>query len=254
MKNKIIDSLKQIELKYSVKILYACESGSRAWGFESKDSDYDVRFIYVHKFEHYLSVDEKRDVIEEPIDDLLDICGWDIKKTLYLLKKSNPSLIEWFNSPTVYMEDKNFRNEFQVLLHKYYSPKTNFYHYLGMAKGNYRGYLKREMVRSKKYLYVLRPILSMMYIERFNDFAPMNFDVLKEMFVKDSSELEEINKLLSFKRAGKECDLMPKNTFLNTFIDREFSRLQESASNINENKVEYEAINNFFISQIKKSM
>src|SRR5437879_13444130 len=101
MNNQISDELLAIEERERVRILYACESGSRAWGFPSADSDYDVRFIYVHRPEWYLSVFEKRDVIERPLKDCLDLSGWDIKKALQLLRKSNAPLLEWLGSPIV---------------------------------------------------------------------------------------------------------------------------------------------------------
>lgn len=94
MREEILKRLTDIEGEEDVKIFYACESGSRAWGFPSADSDYDVRFLYRHPEEWYLSVDleEKRDVIERPINDDLDISGWDLRKALKLLRKSNPPL------------------------------------------------------------------------------------------------------------------------------------------------------------------
>src|SRR6188768_2678862 len=108
MNDIIVAKLKEVERQYQVKILYACESGSRAWGFASPDSDFDARFIYVHKKEHYLSIEEQRDVIELPIDEVLDINGWELKKALRLFKKSNGPLYEWLQSPIVYMQDEFF--------------------------------------------------------------------------------------------------------------------------------------------------
>ena len=101
IKKRIDEELEAIESQNNVKILYACESGSRAWGFPSKDSDYDIRFIYIHRTEWYLRVDNSRlrDVIEKPIDDELDVSGWELRKALILFKKSNPAFIEWLNSP-----------------------------------------------------------------------------------------------------------------------------------------------------------
>jgi predicted nucleotidyltransferase len=100
----ILEQLEQIEQEEQVTILYACESGSRAWGFPSQDSDYDVRFIYLHKPEWYLSIYDKRDVIERPINNMLDINGWDLRKALNLFRKSNPPLLEWLQSPIQYKE------------------------------------------------------------------------------------------------------------------------------------------------------
>ena len=102
MRKKIKEQLRRIEDAENIKILLAVESGSRAWGFASPDSDYDVRFVYIRSLEDYLRLDAIRDVIELPIDDVLDINGWDLQKTLRLLHKSNPTLFEWFSSPIVY--------------------------------------------------------------------------------------------------------------------------------------------------------
>ena len=106
MREQIIDELKQIEQHYNVKVLYACEAGSRCWHIESEDSDYDVRFIYAHEHEWYLNLNDGRDVIEiKRPNDVLDISGWDVRKALRLFKKSNPPLLEWLYSDTVYMQD-----------------------------------------------------------------------------------------------------------------------------------------------------
>ena len=100
--------LSAIEAEFGVRILYACESGSRGWGFASPDSDYDVRFIYVHPLAWYLQVHVQRDVIELPISDELDINGWELRKALGLLRKGNATLIEWLDSPIVYRADAVF--------------------------------------------------------------------------------------------------------------------------------------------------
>ena len=98
----IKEKLSEIEEKHNVKIIYACESGSRAWGFASPDSDYDVRFVYVRDVRDYLRLERIRDVIEYELNDIYDINGWDIKKLLLLLAKSNPVIFEWADSPVVY--------------------------------------------------------------------------------------------------------------------------------------------------------
>src|SRR5277367_4761827 len=151
--NSVGEELRRIEQAYDVRVLYACESGSRAWGFASQDSDYDVRFLYVHSRDWYLSIEDRRDVIEEPISESLDISGWELRKALRLLRKSNPPLLEWLKSPVVYAEDGTFLAGFRQLAAEYYSPVRCFAHYLHMASGNARQYLKGETVCLKKYLY-----------------------------------------------------------------------------------------------------
>ena len=115
MRKKIQTQLRRIEEEENIKILLAVESGSRAWGFASPDSDYDVRFIYIRRMEDYLKLEKVRDVIELPMDDVLDMNGWDLQKTLRLLYKSNPTLFEWFSSPIVYQETE-FADKFRDLM------------------------------------------------------------------------------------------------------------------------------------------
>ena len=119
MEKLICSKLHEIEKENNVKILLAVESGSRAWGFASPDSDYDVRFIYVRPKDDYLRLENVRDVIELPIDDVLDINGWDLQKTLRLLYKSNPTLFEWFSSPIVYLET-DFADRFRKIMGEYF--------------------------------------------------------------------------------------------------------------------------------------
>lgn len=132
MRKVIIEKLQQIEKQENVRILHAVESGSRAWGFESPDSDFDVRFIYVRPRDYYLKLEQTRDVLEFPINDLLDVNGWDLQKALRLLHRSNPSVFEWFKSPIVYRETA-FSQEFIPLMENYFSAKSGLYHYLNMA-------------------------------------------------------------------------------------------------------------------------
>src|SRR6266540_3954918 len=110
--------LDEIEANHDVRVAFCCESGSRAWGFASTDSDYDVRFIYVRRPEWYLSIDleERRDVIETPIEGVWDVNGWDLRKALRLLRKSNPPLFEWLQSPIVYRERSSVAAQMRSIL------------------------------------------------------------------------------------------------------------------------------------------
>ncbi|MBR0440703.1 MAG: nucleotidyltransferase domain-containing protein, partial [Firmicutes bacterium] len=177
MKELILSRLRQIEKDNGVRILLAVESGSRAWGFASSDSDYDVRFIYARPAEDYLRIEEIRDVIEVPISGELDINGWDLKKTLRLLYRSNPTLFEWFSSPIVYRETP-FAARFREIMNDYFSRKKSLYHYISMAEGNYREFLKGETVKAKKYFYVLRPVLACRWVLDRGTPPPMLFSDL----------------------------------------------------------------------------
>ena len=190
--NRIRDELLRIEREEDVTVLYACESGSRAWGFESEDSDYDVRFIYLRRTEWYLTIRNKRDVIEKPIDDELDISGWDLTKALQLLRKSNPPLLEWLTSPIVYTETSSFTERIRERMADYYSPISCMYHYLHMAENNFRKYLKEDEVWTKKYFYVLRPVLACNWIERGLGVVPMEFERLVDRLVDNPDLRREI--------------------------------------------------------------
>jgi hypothetical protein len=224
MEETIRAHLGQIEADENVKVVYACESGSRAWGFPSVDSDYDVRFLYVRPVEWYLSIDEKRDVLERPINEGLDINGWDLRKALHLFRKSNPPLLEWLGSPIVYLEKYSVAAKMRELASVYYSPSACLYHYLHMARGNFREYLKGEEVWVKKYFYVLRPILAMNWIEKELGVVPTNFNVLVEKLVTEPELRMEIDRMLAAKRAGAELDRGPRIEPISQFIEHELER------------------------------
>jgi predicted nucleotidyltransferase len=226
MQEIIRERLGHIEPQEDIKIFYACESGSRAWGFPSSDSDYDVRFLYIHPTEWYLSIENQRDVIEQPVSDQLDINGWDIRKALKLFRKSNPPLLEWLGSPIRYLERYTIVGNMREMAPVYYSPAACIYHYLHMAQGNYREYLKGEQVWVKKYLYVLRPLLAIRWIEQELGVVPMGFSVLVDRLVSSLTLREEIKKLLEAKRQGAELDSGPRIAPISEFIEGELSRLE----------------------------
>jgi len=229
----IQQELHNIEQEENVRILYACESGSRAWGFPSQDSDYDVRFIYIRPVDWYLSIFDKRDVIERPINDLLDINGWDLKKALNLFRKSNPPLLEWLHSPILYLEKYTIAEQIRRISPLTFSPKSCMYHYLNMAKGNYRDYLQGDQVKIKKYFYVLRPILACAWIEHYNEMPPMQFDVLVERLIPEGGELREvIQELLRRKKTGDELDFEPRIHPINTFLEEQINDFEHKAAGL----------------------
>jgi predicted nucleotidyltransferase len=237
LRDIILKSLNQIEEDFNVKILYACESGSRAWQFPSKDSDYDVRFIYVHRKEDYLTIDpigigKKRDVIELPINDVLDISGWDLTKALRLFRKSNPPLMEWLRSSIVYYQAYSTIEQMQELSQTVFAPNSCLHHYLNMATNNFREFLQGEEVKIKKYFYVLRPVLASSWIEKYNEFPPLEFPTLLNNIVPEGPLKGEINTLLKRKMAGDELDLEPKIEVINNYLHEEITRLREYANTL----------------------
>jgi predicted nucleotidyltransferase len=215
--------LKRIEREHNVTVLYACESGSRAWGFASTDSDYDVRFVYVERPEWFVQVKAPRDVIERPLDDELDVSGWELRKTLGLLRKSNPTLLEWLDSPLVYRSETDATQRLRELAEAFYSPPAARSHYLSMAKKNFRGYLQGDEVRFKKYFYVLRPLLAVRWIDQGRGRPPMTFaDLLTT--VDDAALLDEVAELLVLKRNAGEAAYGPRRVALHAFITAELER------------------------------
>lgn len=226
IRSDILDRLLAIEAEHGVPVLYACESGSRGWGFASPDSDYDVRFIYVHPLPWYLRVSAQRDVIEVPISDELDINGWELRKALSLLKKGNATLIEWLDSPVVYRADVDFLRAMRDAARQTHQAERSFHHYVHMARKNYREYLRGDTVRIKKYLYVLRPLLATLWIEQGRGVAPMRFQDLVDAIVTDPALLDAIGHLLAIKRAAMESEYGQPLPIINAFIDSELTRLE----------------------------
>ncbi|MBG5920713.1 nucleotidyltransferase domain-containing protein [Providencia vermicola] len=218
MQDRIRQTLTQIEKTQRIKILYACESGSRGWGFASRDSDYDVRFIYVHQLDWYLTLDRKRDVIERPIDDELDVAGWELSKALKLMRNSNPALIEWLHSPIVYQKDALFMQQCEQLASKFYSPLKARYHYLSIAKRNWREDFKEETIRLKKYFYILRAVLALRWIEHSKMMPPMAFSQLVQATVTDHAVLAEIEQLLVMKQHADESRYGPHRPAIDRLI------------------------------------
>ncbi|MEQ9229078.1 MAG: nucleotidyltransferase domain-containing protein [Cyclobacteriaceae bacterium] len=231
MEELIKTELKRIEQEHNIQILYAVESGSRAWGFASKDSDWDVRFIYVHHPDWYLAIDDKKDSMEVMLPNDLDFAGWELRKTLKLFRKSNPPLLEWLRSPLVYLEQYSTAEQMQDLSAQFFNPKSCTYHYLHMAEGNYRDYLQGEQVRVKKYFYVLRPILACKWIEETNTMAPMEFFELVSSQVSNHELRTEIEQLLERKMNGDELDLEPRINVINQFVQEEIQRFNEVVRN-----------------------
>lgn len=225
MEDLIKSKLEEIEKRENIKILHCVESGSRAWGFASPDSDYDVRFIYVRPKEFYLRLDKTRDVIEWQLDDTLDINGWDISKALSLLYKSNPTLFEWNSSPIVYKTTKEWES-IATIINKYFVAKSGLYHYLSTAKSNYREYLKGEIVRLKKYFYVLRPMLACEWILAEGTPPPMLFSTLMEKYL-DASIRTDVLKLLDLKMNKTEIAEGKRFDKVNEYIESKIDTIEE---------------------------
>ncbi len=250
MENAIIQQISEIEEKENVKIIYCAESGSRAWGFSSSDSDFDVRFIYVRPKEEYLRLDNCRDVIEWQLDETLDINGWDIRKALILLYKSNPTLFEWNNSPIIYKTTEEW-DKISAVINKYFVAKSGLYHYMNMAEKNYREYLSGETVKLKKYFYVLRPILACKWILDEGTPPPMLFSVLMKKYL-EKELVPEITELLETKINSPEITEVKKIIAINSYIEKSFEQLRDEIKAIPPHKKnDWAELNKIFLSLLE---
>ncbi|QFT55215.1 nucleotidyltransferase domain-containing protein [Microbulbifer sp. THAF38] len=232
----IQDRLKTLEAEKGIETLYACESGSRAWGFESPDSDWDVRFIYKRDLNHYLTLGNPRDVVEVPFDkalgDELDLVGWDISKALGLLRGSNPTLIEWLFSPKVYLSQQEVLDELRSLAKKCWQPRALAHHYISMGFNCYSKFARKndegsKEIQVKKLLYVMRSILNALYIKRFMAIPPVDFmQMCKELLVNAQEEwlLQLISSLIEKKKGLDEGSLVVLDARLDNWIQENLDR------------------------------
>lgn len=246
VKRDILDKLAEIEKTEHVKVLYAVESGSRAWGVESPDSDYDVRFIYVRPQADYLCVREKRDVIEWQLDEVLDINGWDLKKTLVQFHKGNATLFEWANSPVVYKTTDLWERIYDAC-RQYFSEKAALYHYYGTAKSTFLQYLRGESVRYKKYIYALRPLLACIFIEDRHCVPPVSFRDLLCQELPDELAAE-IDRMLQVKAKGDESDLNPQLPVIRKYIEDEIDRYERLSREMPDDRTpDWERLDQIFL-------
>ncbi len=242
-REKVLKELRQIEQDKTVRILFAIESGSRAWGFPSPDSDYDARFVYARRPDWYLSITPGRDVIELPIDDLLDINGWDIKKALGLLLKPNPVLLEWLDSPIHYIWNEAVCDPLVQFSREISHATACLYHYRSLGVRQYKLHLEGKAdIKLKKLLYVLRPAMAVRWVRLNPDrFPPMNFHELIAGCDLDAGLRAEIDEILEQKSKTKELGLSPARPDINAFCEAEFDWAKTHASDFaseKENKLE----------------
>jgi hypothetical protein len=244
---RINNTLAQLELDHRVSILYAVESGSRAWGFESRDSDYDVRFIYARAALDYLRIRPARDVIELPIAGDLDVNGWDIVKALNLFRSSNPTLLEWLRSPIVYREQGAFAESLRALTMESVSKRRMGYHYLSMAGGQFRDYIDgRSEVSSKKYLYALRPLLCLNWITQYGTPPPTAVKEMIPALSLPAAVLDRLNELIARKMSGGEVGLGPADEVLTGYCRIEIARFDQLVPGLPDPPMESEPLDQLF--------
>jgi predicted nucleotidyltransferase len=252
MKETILEQLANIERSENVRILFACESGSRAWGFASPDSDYDVRFIYAQPKNNYLSIRERKDIIELPVNAVLDVNGWDIRKALQLFLRSNSTLYEWLQSPIVYKEEGGFSAELKTLMPQYYSRRAGCHHYLSMAYNALNNDLHSPEVRLKKYFYALRPTLACGWVLEKQTVPPMEFGLLRTL-ITDKNWNDTVDQLLQEKVKADEKALIPPVALLQDWLETTLPLYKEKAEAIAAAKQDTDQLDEVFRKYLRGS-
>lgn len=255
--------LRRLEAAEGVRVLLAVESGSRAWGFESPDSDFDVRLVYVRPIEYYLRLQSTRDVLERRLDEVLDVSGWDLDKALRLMRGANPSLFEWLASPIVYAEDSAFA-AVRDLAADCFSPVSSAHHYLSMARTGMSGLtgttrmadkadkadkaaVAGETIRLKKCLYAMRAILACRWVVAERVPVPMLFRDLVDAQL-EASMRGLVDELLEAKAVAGECDEYPRIPALSTWAASAVAELEEDvAALVPKPKMAWERLNDVFL-------
>ena len=257
--NKITQSIKeklsQIEERENMRIIYACESGSRAWGFASPDSDYDVRFIFVRPVQDYLRVKDLPDFIDAELNEVYDINGWDLKKFCKQLYKSNPVIFEWGDSPLVYRTSEDWKM-IKSVMKDYICPRTMIYHYLGLANSSIKKYLTDKEITYKKYFYILRAVLAASWIFEKKSPAPTEYAKLVAAELERKSptlnyfidgDFEELQKDLYEKKSSSEKARGKRNIFLDNFIDMRMTILDGERESLQRKSFSWEKLNQLFL-------
>lgn len=240
--------LKHIEKKRNVKINYACESGSRAWGFASPDSDYDVRFLYTHPLEWYLTVSEKRDTIDI-MDGDFDAVGWELRKSLRLLKKSNVPALEHLFSPILYKGEDELVLELRAIAKDCFSPVASMYHYLSMSK-KYEEKLSGSTIKLKSLFYALRTAIAGKWILEYKSLPPVVFSEILSLVSNDIAS--EIKNLMIVKSENNESYLHSRNEKVIRFVSETIAINDKYAKTLRSGKPDSERIDNFLFKEITK--
>ncbi len=236
----------EIEEKEHVRVLHGVESGSRAWGFASPDSDYDVRFVYMRPMEYYLGLQPKKDFIDWELDETLDINGWDLCKVLQHFQKGNAVVYEWAGSPVTYLTTPLWDEVRRAGL-RYFSCKSAMYHYYGTANKNYLEHLTQDRVKYKKYFYVLRPLLACRWIEEKGCPPPVPFRELMEETLEHDMRTA-VEELMQQKMEMTEGEKGPRKDIVNAYIERKLSYYKQKADSMEDDRNgDWTELNKLFI-------
>ena len=253
MTNTIINHLQELEQTKNTTILMAIESGSRAWGFPSPDSDYDVRMVYLHQSDWYLSITNQKDTIAYFHGELLDINGWDIRKTLSLLRKSNATPFEWSQSPICYLEKEGFRAQLLNLAKQFFQPYHTINHYKGIAKNSFSKMDANGQIKLKKLFYVIRPLLAINWVIQDASVPPMDIFNLMDR-LEDAAVKEEILELIALKAGKKEEYVYDISLGIKNYLLDQFEKVSQLNWNTEQSVPNIEVLNNYFRNLISKNL
>lgn len=251
MKTTIQHQLKSIEQEHELKILFSCESGSRGWQFPSEDSDFDVRFIYVRPLRSYLSVTPMTDHVNLPINNELDVYGWDLRKVLQLIRKSNTTPFEWLQSPVVYRATADFRDQLWNLCTESFNQRNNIFHYLGIAKSALDTMVSADHIRIKKLFYVLRPLLAAKWCLEKQEIAPMTIWPLLNLMPSELRNM--VNELIAFKASTSEALMIRIDPALKMYINQQFNDCMNAAKNLPKDNFTPVATDAFFFKMLTEN-
>lgn len=251
MRDQIVSHLAEIEQKRDIRILLAVESGSRAWGFPSPDSDYDIRIIFTHSRDSYLRVDNPADAFAHFEGELLDFSGWDLRKSLRLLRSSNATLFEWSKSPIIYHSDSDFLTEFRQLCKAFFQPQKALYHYRGIAKKSFLTLEDNLEIKVKKLFYVIRPLLAAHWILDFGGIPPMDIQALMRNPGIETIK-GKLEKLIELKKDSREGEMITLKGDMVEFIDSSFQRLEVEPESESHELPSSMVLDNFFRDQLTR--
>lgn len=246
MRDRILKEIQKVKEERNIRILFACESGSRGWGFASPNSDYDVRLVYMNPREDYFKINEPKDNFVLPIVDELDINGWEIRKFLRMIAKSNATPLEWLQSPIIYEEEEGEKEKLMQLVKEHFIPKSTVHHYLGLASNSLKRGLAGELIDIKKYFYVLRPLLAARWIVEQGTVPHMVFENLRTTLSGKDELQAAIDELLVRKAKAMEGDFTTPIPIIQDFIHNEIDRCTELAKNLDRHFHDYDRLNQYF--------
>lgn len=248
----IQEQLNKLEAEHDIRILFACESGSRAWGFASSDSDYDVRFAYVHKLDWYLGIDKGADFIEGLQDGVLDIRGVELRRLLQLFRASNAAVYEWLQSPVWYRKDEAFVRQLWIYAETCFSARDGMHHYLGMTRNTLESCLQSTEVKLKKYFYALRPVLAAAWIKEYNSCPPMELRHLRAP-IADPAVQQRMDALLAQKAGVEEGFRVAPDPLLHRFIEEQMAQCTDYAKTLGKKEVSAAPLAELFRTTINRS-